>query len=200
MATFDQVSALKPFKTMWRIRVKIIRLWKQYSARTGVSIEMVLVDSSVSNVITLIILHLTLLYVYGFTSLFETFVFFLNNLLCRVIRYMLPSKMIWCTIWKKYSTKGAQKYWLILMFLTHVDHIDQPIMPIRLIFYPWPVFALAEICLYDWLVSSQCSLGKSWMVVLIPTFWLVSYLFPSRSLFNKNILPPTLNDMFYIVA
>ncbi|XP_056851837.1 replication protein A 70 kDa DNA-binding subunit A-like [Raphanus sativus] len=46
MVTFDQVSALKPFKTMWRIRVKIIRLWKQYSARTGESIEMVLVDSS----------------------------------------------------------------------------------------------------------------------------------------------------------
>ncbi|KAH0863796.1 hypothetical protein HID58_081007 [Brassica napus] len=49
MANFDQVSALKPFKTMWRIRVKIIWVWKQYSARAGENIEMVLVDPSASH-------------------------------------------------------------------------------------------------------------------------------------------------------
>ncbi|CAF2058651.1 hypothetical protein Bca4012_099556 [Brassica carinata] len=47
MANFDQVSALKPFKTMWRIRIKIIRIWKQNTVPGGQSIEMVLVDSSI---------------------------------------------------------------------------------------------------------------------------------------------------------
>ncbi|KAH0936252.1 hypothetical protein HID58_013369 [Brassica napus] len=32
--------------TMWKIRVKIIRLWKQYSASGGLTIEMVLIDSN----------------------------------------------------------------------------------------------------------------------------------------------------------
>ena len=62
MTNFDQVSALKPFKKMWRIRVKIIRVWKKYSAWAGKSIEMVLVDSSLSHVITFVMLDMTLLY------------------------------------------------------------------------------------------------------------------------------------------
>ncbi|CAN7025413.1 unnamed protein product [Brassica oleracea var. botrytis] len=33
---------------MWKIQVKIIRLWKQYSAGGGLTFEMVLVDMSVS--------------------------------------------------------------------------------------------------------------------------------------------------------
>ncbi|XP_048620033.1 replication protein A 70 kDa DNA-binding subunit A-like [Brassica napus] len=44
MAAITLVSDLKPFKTMWKIRVKIIRLWKQYSAAGGLTIEMVLID------------------------------------------------------------------------------------------------------------------------------------------------------------
>ncbi|KAH0897765.1 hypothetical protein HID58_047333, partial [Brassica napus] len=46
MASFCSVSDLKPFKTMWKIRVRIIRLWKQYSAAGGLTIEMVVVDSN----------------------------------------------------------------------------------------------------------------------------------------------------------
>ncbi|XP_013745380.1 uncharacterized protein LOC106447986 [Brassica napus] len=46
MAAITAVSDLKPFKTMWKIRVKIIRLWKQYSASGGLTIEMVLIDSN----------------------------------------------------------------------------------------------------------------------------------------------------------
>ncbi|CAN6908126.1 unnamed protein product [Brassica oleracea] len=46
MAAITVVSDLKPFKTMWKIRVKIIRLWKQYSASGGLTIEMVLIDSN----------------------------------------------------------------------------------------------------------------------------------------------------------
>ncbi|XP_056854016.1 replication protein A 70 kDa DNA-binding subunit C-like [Raphanus sativus] len=46
MASFSRVSDLKPFKTMWKIKVKIIRLWKQYSTTGGLTIEMVVVDSN----------------------------------------------------------------------------------------------------------------------------------------------------------
>ncbi|KAG2276217.1 hypothetical protein Bca4012_043562 [Brassica carinata] len=45
MAGFDEVSQLTPYKSMWRIKVKIIRMWKQYTAQGGETIEMVLVDS-----------------------------------------------------------------------------------------------------------------------------------------------------------
>ncbi|CAN6855323.1 unnamed protein product [Brassica oleracea] len=48
MAAFNSVAELKPFKFMWKIQVKIIRLWKQYSAGGGLTFEMVLVDMSVS--------------------------------------------------------------------------------------------------------------------------------------------------------
>lgn len=74
MANFDQVFALKPFKTMWRIRVKIIWVWKQYSTLAGESIEMVLVDSSVSHVITFCNARSDII-IYGFKILFDIFNF-----------------------------------------------------------------------------------------------------------------------------
>lgn len=74
MANFDQVSALKPFKTMWRIRVKIIWVWKQYSARAGENIEMVLVDPSASHVITFCNARSDNI-IYGFKILFDIFNF-----------------------------------------------------------------------------------------------------------------------------
>nr|VDD24791.1 unnamed protein product [Brassica oleracea] len=40
----NNISELKPFKSMWKVKVKIIRLWKQYSAGAE-TIEMVFVDS-----------------------------------------------------------------------------------------------------------------------------------------------------------
>ncbi|CAN6873736.1 unnamed protein product [Brassica oleracea] len=46
MAAITNVCDLKPFKSMWKIRVKILRLWKQYSAAGGLTIEMVLIDSN----------------------------------------------------------------------------------------------------------------------------------------------------------
>ncbi|KAF3525828.1 hypothetical protein F2Q69_00048755 [Brassica cretica] len=46
MAGFNSVADLKPFKTMWRVKVSIVRLWKQYSAPGGLTIEMVLIDSN----------------------------------------------------------------------------------------------------------------------------------------------------------
>ena len=50
MAAMNFVSELKPFKNMWKIQVKIIRLWKQYSAAGGETIEMVFVDARVSSI------------------------------------------------------------------------------------------------------------------------------------------------------
>ncbi|XP_056847373.1 uncharacterized protein LOC130498050 [Raphanus sativus] len=44
MALFNPVADLKPFKTMWRVRVSIVRLWKQYSVAGGLTIEMVVID------------------------------------------------------------------------------------------------------------------------------------------------------------
>ncbi|KAF3588730.1 hypothetical protein F2Q69_00031361 [Brassica cretica] len=45
-AFFDDVNYLNPSKTSWKIKVKIIRLWRQHSRGTIDSIEMVLVDSN----------------------------------------------------------------------------------------------------------------------------------------------------------
>ncbi|CAN7060510.1 unnamed protein product [Brassica rapa subsp. trilocularis] len=42
--SINPVADVKPFKTMWKIKVKVIRLWKQYSAAGGETIEMVLCD------------------------------------------------------------------------------------------------------------------------------------------------------------
>lgn len=47
MVAITVVSDLKPFKSMWKIRVKIIRLWKQYYVAGGLMIDMVLIDSNV---------------------------------------------------------------------------------------------------------------------------------------------------------
>jgi len=45
---FDRVMDLSPAKTTWKIKVKIIRLWRQYSTCDIDSIEMVLINSNVS--------------------------------------------------------------------------------------------------------------------------------------------------------
>lgn len=48
MATMNHISDLRPFKSMWQVKVNIIRLWTQYSAAGSETIEMVFVDSRVS--------------------------------------------------------------------------------------------------------------------------------------------------------
>ena len=45
---FDNIIELNPAKTSWKIKVKIIRLWRLHSCGNIESIEMVLVDSNVS--------------------------------------------------------------------------------------------------------------------------------------------------------
>ncbi|KAF3553729.1 hypothetical protein F2Q69_00011731 [Brassica cretica] len=46
MEGFNSVDDLKPFKTMWRVKVSIVRLWKRYSAAGGLTIEIVFIDSN----------------------------------------------------------------------------------------------------------------------------------------------------------
>lgn len=48
MQGMNFISDLKPKKSLWKIKVKVIRLWKQYSAAGGETIEMVFVDEKVS--------------------------------------------------------------------------------------------------------------------------------------------------------
>lgn len=48
MFTFNSILELKPNNSMWKIKIKIIRLWKNYSTASGKSIEMVLCDFRVS--------------------------------------------------------------------------------------------------------------------------------------------------------
>ncbi|CAG7894311.1 unnamed protein product, partial [Brassica rapa] len=40
MQGMNFISDLKPKKSLWKIKVKVIRLWKQYSAAGGETIEM----------------------------------------------------------------------------------------------------------------------------------------------------------------
>lgn len=48
MMRTSAISELKPYKSMWMIKVKVLRLWKQYSAAGGETMEMVLIDSNVT--------------------------------------------------------------------------------------------------------------------------------------------------------
>ncbi|KAG7583833.1 Nucleic acid-binding OB-fold [Arabidopsis suecica] len=38
------LATIKPFKTSWRVQVKIVHTWRQYTAYTGETIEMILAD------------------------------------------------------------------------------------------------------------------------------------------------------------
>ncbi|KAL9299120.1 putative nucleic acid-binding protein [Arabidopsis thaliana] len=41
---FTPLKSVKPYKNAWRIQVKLLHVWRQYSVKTGESIEMILVD------------------------------------------------------------------------------------------------------------------------------------------------------------
>lgn len=59
MAAMNLISDLKPFKSMWKVKVKIIRLWNQYSAAGGETIEMVFVDARVSLKLSLVLITIS---------------------------------------------------------------------------------------------------------------------------------------------
>ncbi|KAL0715408.1 hypothetical protein Bca4012_064730 [Brassica carinata] len=47
MSGMNFISDLKPNKSMWKISVRVIRLWKQYSATGGETIEMLFMDAKI---------------------------------------------------------------------------------------------------------------------------------------------------------
>lgn len=76
MSAMNFISNLKPEKAMWKIKMKVIRLWKQYQAAGGEIIEMVLVDSKVKFLIVYILFKAQTYYVF---QLMLSFVFFLKG-------------------------------------------------------------------------------------------------------------------------
>ncbi|EFH46870.1 predicted protein [Arabidopsis lyrata subsp. lyrata] len=42
-----ELNAVKPFKTQWKIQVKIVHSWTQYTQYSGETVEMILADTSV---------------------------------------------------------------------------------------------------------------------------------------------------------
>lgn len=78
MVAVTYVSDLKLFKSMWKIMVKILYLWKQYSAGSGLTIEMVFIDSNVG----IFTLHLNTFYKFRFLYLnmskFRVFFYFVG--------------------------------------------------------------------------------------------------------------------------
>ncbi|EFH61786.1 predicted protein [Arabidopsis lyrata subsp. lyrata] len=41
-----ELNAVKPFKTQWKIQVKIVHSWTQYTQYSGETVEMILADTS----------------------------------------------------------------------------------------------------------------------------------------------------------
>jgi len=49
---FTPLKSLKPYKNAWRIQVKLLHVWRQYSVKAGESIEMILVDEAVRIIVS----------------------------------------------------------------------------------------------------------------------------------------------------
>jgi len=43
-ATFAYLKDVRPYKNAWRVQVKILHSWKQYTSNTGETIELVISD------------------------------------------------------------------------------------------------------------------------------------------------------------
>jgi len=47
-ASFAFLRDIRPYKTSWRVQVKVLHSWRQYTSMTGETLELVLVDAQVS--------------------------------------------------------------------------------------------------------------------------------------------------------
>lgn len=87
---FDSLSDIKPGREAWRIRVRVIRLWKVpafLSPGHTNSIEMVLVD----DMVCLVFFFLCSLFFFCyFSSVPSLFFFPISGIFSRVSRFMLP--------------------------------------------------------------------------------------------------------------
>jgi cell envelope opacity-associated protein A len=46
-ATFGYLTDVRPYKTSWRVQVKTLHAWRQYTANTGETLEVVFSDETV---------------------------------------------------------------------------------------------------------------------------------------------------------
>ena len=118
---FDNVIDLNPMKTTWKIKVKIIRLWRQYFARDIESIEMVLLDSNVS------CFGIPVLYVHCYYANFIAIYWYLygfNDTHDRGIRFKQLLMRMWFRSLNLSSKKVIRRYSSIFRFLKHVAPID----------------------------------------------------------------------------
>ena len=47
-ASFAFLRDIRPYKTSWRVQVKVLHSWRQYTSMIGETLELVLVDAQVS--------------------------------------------------------------------------------------------------------------------------------------------------------
>jgi hypothetical protein len=45
-ATFGYLTDVRPYKTSWRVQVKTLHAWRQYTANTGETLEVVFSDET----------------------------------------------------------------------------------------------------------------------------------------------------------
>jgi len=64
MSSVTSIVDLKPFKTSWTIKVKVIRLWKQTTGGGGETIDMVLCDVKVWMFVLKNITHVRFLWMF----------------------------------------------------------------------------------------------------------------------------------------
>jgi len=50
--TFAYLKDVRPYMNTWRVQVKILHSWKQYTSNTGETIEMVIFDEYVRFIIS----------------------------------------------------------------------------------------------------------------------------------------------------
>lgn len=47
-ASFAFLRDIRPYKTSWRVQVKVLHSWRQYTSMIGETLELVLADSQVT--------------------------------------------------------------------------------------------------------------------------------------------------------
>ena len=119
MSGMHFISDLKPKKSTWKIKVKVIRFWKQNSAADGETIEMVFVDAKLSCSYSVYDLRLNIL-------CFHIWCFRLVCFLREKIHALIERDLVsqFDPLMKEWCSK--------LLFAVHSG---QPIILIRLVFF-----------------------------------------------------------------
>lgn len=167
MASFSSVTDFKPFKTMWKINVGIIQLWKQYSAARGLTIEMVVVDSNVRFIVFFCCLKS---YLY---RRYVLMIFFFGNVHCREWKFMRPWRRIWWIDLIQFCPRVIQRYSSTSQLVTHVVRTELLTIYTRFLFLKPHVWKIAS-CPLRFLGLSLLTIVIFLMGRSIRTTWLVS--------------------------